>query len=421
MQKNLLLYFLVFILFYHILHTFVVYGQGWLSVGVFSSIKEVWFLAIILYALRLQRDSLQTLVVSYKNLWIVITMIFVVFLWVSCYHHIPLDSIMVGIKYDLWWMVILMWGIILGMNNKKWIINNVAIERYIFMMLWIVILWWIVWQTGKVLFPDFFSRRGYGPIGDYVLWSDPPLWYRTGPGGWMRFSGIFSGPNNLWYFMVAFFPLVASCYLSPPPQAVPLPSQGGLARKLMRSLAIAMILITIATLSRAAIWSLFFEIICLLYFYKKEWRSYLSVLLLWGIAAGIGLLLFKRWSTLEHLSRLLDWLQVAIAHPWWLWLGIAGPSIHYKGVYLPENQFLQRAIDGWFLGLCLILIAIFVLWKYVYSSKNQYSQAFFLGFLGLLLVWCVLHSFEDSMVNYSFFLLFGCVLGNDRDVHEKYA
>lgn len=33
-------------------------------------------------------------------------------------------------------------------------------------------------------------------------------------------------------------------------------------------------------------------------------------------------------------------------YPLGLGLGVAGPSIHYHGLYLPENQYLQRIIDG---------------------------------------------------------------------------
>lgn len=47
-----------------------------------------------------------------------------------------------------------------------------------------------------MLMPDLFYQIGYAPLGDWVFGQNPPLYYLTGPGGYTRLSGIFSGPNN---------------------------------------------------------------------------------------------------------------------------------------------------------------------------------------------------------------------------------
>jgi apolipoprotein N-acyltransferase len=59
-------------------------------------------------------------------------------------------------------------------------------------------------------------------------------------------------------------------------------------------LPLAMILTTIATLSRAAMGAMFLEIVVLLWLYKKELRSYIYMLFIVGIGAGIGLFSWKR-------------------------------------------------------------------------------------------------------------------------------
>jgi hypothetical protein len=124
------------------------------------------------------------------------------------------------------------------------------------------------------------------------------MWYRTGPGGMMRFSGIFSGPNNLGYMMVALFP-VACLFLfqqgtNPLGSAVS-PLSGGTNKGPRNlSLPVAMIVTTIATFSRAAMGAMFLEILVLIYIYKKAWRSYIYILFSLGIIAGIGLLSWKR-------------------------------------------------------------------------------------------------------------------------------
>jgi hypothetical protein len=415
-MKRLLPIFLFFILFYHILHTLVVYGQGWMSVEIFSIIKEVSFLWLVGAIFLTGKNQLKIFFKTFKYPLIMIGVIFVVFLWVSRWNSIPWDSVMVGIKYDLRWLIILMGGVIISLKYKVES-TKIDLEKYIVIILWIIILWWIVWQWGKVLFPEFFQRRGYGSIGDYVLWSHPPMRYRTGPGGWMRFSGIFSWPNNLAYMMVAFFPLVAGNILYPPRQQRTHP----ILKKYSIPLALAMIVTTVATLSRAAWGALVLEIALLLWVYRTSWRRYILYVTSIAFLLLLWLLQTKQGSTQEHASRFIEGLSVVQNAPFWLWLGMAGPSIHYHGVYLPENQYLQRGIDGWVLWLLCILVFIYFLLQQQRKQRYNNNDAFLMsiGFVWLLAIGVFLHSFEDSMVNYLFFLLFGISLGYSGLVKSK--
>ncbi|MDR0859551.1 MAG: hypothetical protein LBO09_00795 [Candidatus Peribacteria bacterium] len=66
-------------------------------------------------------------------------------------------------------------------------------------------------QGLKLLRPDFFSWIGYElHLNDRQFDQKPPLYYLTGWEGTLRRQGLFSGPNNYGYFLVAFFPVILS-------------------------------------------------------------------------------------------------------------------------------------------------------------------------------------------------------------------
>ncbi|MDR2190321.1 MAG: hypothetical protein LBP53_03920 [Candidatus Peribacteria bacterium] len=66
-----------------------------------------------------------------------------------------------------------------------------------------------VWQGLKLWKPDFFASLGYElKLDDFQFGSKPPLYYLTGYEGILRRQGLFAGPNNYGYFLIAFFPLI---------------------------------------------------------------------------------------------------------------------------------------------------------------------------------------------------------------------
>lgn len=405
-QKNMTLDFflqgfLYFILWYHVIHTLVVYGQKWLSLGVFSSSKEFIFLWLVCLACWQLRHKIGILWMKFRQYIVVMIAIISLFLLVSWLHNIPLDSILVWFKYDLWWIIILLWSMLIGIALFEKNEHHIFFDyRRISRLIWYILIAGILWQWAKIYFPDFFTWRWYGPIGDYSLWNNPPIWYRTGPWGWMRFSGIFSGPNNLAYLLIWFFPLVLYSYLQ---------------KNYNRFLVLSMLLAIFATMSRAAIAVALLQTIVLLYLYRPLWRKYLSLSILIMIAWSFWLLLWKWGSTQEHLLRFLEWLQVVLQYPRWLWLWVAGPSIHYHGIYLPENQYLQRAIDGWILWCIAIFFWIYIIHlpllrniilKVTCPQDYTMVRLLSMGFFGILIIGLFLHSLEDSMVNYVFFSIY---------------
>ena len=156
---------------------------------------------------------------------------------------------------------------------------------------------------------------------------------------------------------------------------------------------------------------------------KKRWLIRWWV---WILIAVAILSVRKRESTVGHITSKLSTIPEVISQPLWHGLGSSGPAIHYEWKYLPENYFLQIMLDigtVWFLVwtfmlMCLLLVQYKVIWinKWKLTSEEEYQlQVFYklqTWFFALFVMWLFLHVFEDSMVNYLFFTIYGIVLGS---------
>ena len=262
-----------------------------------------------------------------------------------------------------------------------------------------IIIWYcvagIIWQWLKRIYPDlFYNMLGYGPIGDYHPNQPHPIYYRTGPGGWPRLSWLMSWPNNLWYLLVAYASLIPLYIHQWRERAV-------------------YYLATIMTLSRAALlWS---GVQWLTYGFKYLGRR--SQWLLWwliviGIIAVWALSALKGASTIEHLTRTRWAIEQVIEHPRGIWLGSSWPGVHWNGSVLPENFYLQLLIDYGtipFMGRCAYRYLIVRRSRAIMQTQWDIAatlRAYSAWLLGLLIVWLFLHVFEDSIVNYLFFVPF---------------
>ncbi|MDR2541041.1 MAG: hypothetical protein LBD11_04615 [Candidatus Peribacteria bacterium] len=169
--------------------------------------------------------------------------------------------------------------------------------------------------------PDFFSWIGYElHLNDRQFDQKPPLYYLTGWEGTLRRQGLFSGPNNYGYFLVAFFPVILAPFRRERNEAKsPLPSRSiGTAFGLpfIKGGMIALwILAIVMTLSRAAILG---GIFVLLLTYRPLLKRNKKLLRGTGIAiilAFLGLSVLKWDSTLAHITSKLGAIPQIIQQP----------------------------------------------------------------------------------------------------------
>lgn len=412
---------------YHVLVTVVVYGMWRSHAEVLVIIRDGLWLLFFLVSCVIHRK----LIVAYLQRTWYLRLVFIA-LWtlgvvVSCFHQKLPGDIIIGAKYGMQFFVIFLMAIFF------WYVFSQQKEKYypwlkkIFLMIVVVLIVWFVWQAAKMLMPEFFYSIGYAPLGDWVFGQNPPLYYLTWPGWYARLSWIFSGPNNYGYLMVALFGFWWR-YLRTR-------VQHKTTKTLLRLL---FGLSVVGTLSRGAIIWIFLQIIALSFVLLHAKRKYIWSLIVVAILAVGVLSIVKRWSTLEHVRTKFGSLSYVRSNPWGYGLGSSGPSIHtWHGNILPENFFVQILIDIGIPGLLLWLFFWYLVLHSMRSNRakvkderaklhkeelltsNQQTNLWdntlliclSFSFLWLLLEGMFLHVFEDSMVNYWFFILWGIVYG----------
>ena len=403
--------------FYQVISTLFVYWIELCSSTYPALIREWIWLLFLLVVLILWFKKFKPYWKYWKKTWIAFIILIVVSVLFSWIKDVSWSNMFIGIKYGFWWMFILISASFLGyVISEKWQ-KSKLIQILPRVLVWIVWLWFL-WQWAKLLRPDFFYSLWYGWLDDYSYGENPPIYYLTWYQWTLRWQGFFSWPNNYWYFLVAFLPFVWRFFTNK------------IKKKEDTVLSVLALVVRmawmLATLSRAV---LVWMVVVFVALYWKELKTKKRRLLRWGIWLLVALAVLsvlKRESTVGHITSKLSTIPEVISQPLWHWLGSSGPAIHYEWKYLPENYFLQIMLDigtVWFLVrtfmlMCLLLIQYNVnrlnKWKLTNEEEYQLQVLYKLQiwFFALFIMWLFLHVFEDSMVNYLFFTIYGIVLGS---------
>jgi len=403
--------------FYQVISTFFVYGIHLCESTYPALIREwIWLLSLFV-VLILWFKKFKPYWKHWKKTWIAFIILIVVSVLFSLLKDATWSNMFIGIKYWFRWMFILISASFFGyVISEKWQ-KSTLIQKLPRVLVSIVFLGFL-WQWAKWLWPEFFYALGYWWLDDYSYGENPPIYYLTGFEWIMRWQWFFSWPNNYWYFLVAFLPFVWRFFTNK------------IRERKDTELSITALIIwmawMVATLSRAA---LVWMVVVFVAMYRKQLKSKKRWLLRWGIWLLVALAVLsvlKRESTVGHITSKLSTIPEVISQPLWHGLWSSGPAIHYEWKYLPENYFLQIMLDIWtiwflfraFAILCLLLCQGKVLWlsKWKLSDEEEYQlQVFYklqTWFFALFVMWLFLHVFEDSMVNYLFFTIYGIVLGS---------
>lgn len=416
--------FFLFNLLYHIIVTIGTYGIELFSPNFPALFREgIWCCCIFIIFL-LNYKQWRAYRKKRKRSWITcITMI----IFAIAISYLLLDKsindIIIGIKYGFRRIAILLSATSIGFfyQNK---FNNPKIIKQFKRFLIITVIWGFLWQIAKLISPEFFWLLWYElKLDDFHFWEKPPLYYLTWYEGTLRRQGIFSGPNNYGYFLIAFFPTILLFFW----ERIKNIKQINLWQRINISIIILWIVAILLTLSRSAI----LGGILILIIVNRKYIKTKKKLLIWG---GIVLVIIiallsalKRDSTLGHITQKLWAIPQIINHPLGYGLGSSGPAIHHNGTLLPENYYFQIMLDTGTIGFLLWAIVIFQILGIQYHIKKTFTnktvnehlqiqyillQRMQIGFLGLLCIGMLLHVFEDSMVNYLFFSIYGILLGS---------
>ena len=402
-------------LFYQIIATFLVYWIHLFESSYPALIREWIWLLFLLIVLILWYKKFKPYWKHWKRTRIAFIILIVVSVLFSLLKHISRSNMFIWIKYWFWWTFILISASFFGyVISEKWQ-KSKLIQILPWILVWIVCAGFL-WQWAKLLRPDFFYSLWYWGLDDYSYGENPPIYYLPWYEWTLRRQWFFSWPNNYWYFLVAFLPFVWRFFTNK------------IKKKENTVLSIFALTIWIAwmvaKLSRAV---LVWMVVVFVALYRSKLKSKKRRLIRWGIwllIAIVVLSVLKRESTVGHITSKLSTIPEVISHPFGHWLGSSGPAIHYEWKYLPENYFLQIMLDIWtvwflfrtFMLICLLLVQYKVIWinKWKLTNEEEYQlQVLYklqIWFFALFIMWLFLHVFEDSMVNYLFFTIFGIVL-----------
>ncbi len=425
--------FLIFIVLYHILVTIVCYGIfGWQYQEIFSIIRDgiwiVWLFVIIISYRKVLGSYLR--VRKYPLIWFWILLLFGV--GMSLFHQKSLFDIFVGIKYGFWYLMILFGSslilFILAKYKKPAELAGKSdsltkfLRAFVYWLVIVVILWFL-WQFAKLILPEFFAWIGYWPLDNFRFGDKPPLYYLTGYEWTLRWQWIFSWPNNYWYFLIAFLPIIIQFFkLKRTSFKKFLKDKTALINTGIIILWFAAIALT---LSRSAI----IGTLVVLAFISRSWIKKHRKIALWIFVLSIWWLIWlsvlKETSTLAHITAKISSLASVIDQPLGYWLGSSWPAVHHNWNILPENYFIQIIIDigtVWFLIWIFCISQVAMIGKMMRRPPKSPSDGDFIiysfwkgltiGWIALLVMWMFLHVFEDSMVNYIFFILWWITTGH---------
>lgn len=383
---------------YFILNTFFVYSVcSYFSCtnlvhDIFFLLRDLIWIVWTTYLTIKHFRLFKKFVLENIYIYVVFLLIIVGNFFVSKLNGISSMGMVVWFKYAYFHLYIFLTGSILGYIFSSAAVDKIFKKFFVLFSAFLII--WLCVDLFKLLIPHFFiDFLWFWPIWDYFLWKNPPVYYRTGPWGIMRFAWLWAWPNNYWFLLIGLTPLFVSN------------SSCTIWERYF------ILLIGFLTLSRALIVAWISQLIIhILIIRNKISRTlfYLFSVIIWFWMIWVWFLsIYKSTSTALHMSRRYEAILTAIKHPFGIWLWQSWPAVHRGWKLLPENFYLQISIEWW---IAMLLLYCFF-WYLIYRKSNfdwlqWYLYWLWIWFVGMSIAWMFLHVFEDSMTNYWFFVLF---------------
>ncbi len=400
--------FYIIMIAYHIISVVLLGTIGYEHIEKLTLIRDWGWVMIASWSLLYHYKNILPFIKQRKKTIIRAGITIVFAILISIIQQTSIYNIAIGIKYGFMFLWIAFSAIWIGYNTSTQQIQKIK-KRLPYTLVTVIIIW-LLRQMVKYMWPDLFFQIGYGAIGDFVFGQEPPIYYRTGPWWEPRLQWLFAWPNNYGYFLAAFFPLILNQYKQ----------YKKYNHRLWWTIVILLtILSIILTLSRTAIIGTILWSSLLYRGYIKQNKKLLYTIIISTIIVIAGLSILKWWSTQEHITQKTTSISYIIQQPQWYGLWSSWPAIHHDGEILPENYYMQIAIDIGTIGFILLMITLIsiksITQKLIANNQgpettNQELVAISTWFYILLIMWLFLHVFEDSMVNYLFFIPFGLYL-----------
>jgi len=420
-MQRFLKWFLIFIVGYHLIVTCIGYGiLGGRYPQIRPIIRDIIRFSFIIYNAIFWRKYIREYLIQRKEMWIRMGILIAFSLGISYLKGKSLYDMFVGIKYGLLYLPIFLSATFIGhlrAQKKETHTENFLVWIKYFLL--IILSIGFIRQIMKFIRPDFFFHIGYGPLDDFKFGMKPPIYYLTGYKGTWRRQGIFSWPNNYGYFLIAMFPCFLALFKTKRQEIKTFFKSKQVAQNsIFIALRIAAIGLSLSRTARIG-WCVILALLNIQWI-KQHKKIAISIAIV-AILGLIWLSVFKGTSTLAHLQAKLGSIHYVIQKPSGYGLGTSWPAVHYNGTILPENYYIQLMLD---IGTRWFLLRAFCIWqrqkiqnkikKQIQDKNNiiyRVRRSLCIGRIALLVMGMFLHVFEDSMVNYIFFILRGITSG----------
>lgn len=424
--------FLIFVVMYHIFVTVIGYG---VLAGAYPQLPALgrdalWSLFFVGIAIA-NFKAITSYLKTRKRPRITFIIIIIFGIGISLLKWKWLYDISVGIKYGLLYLYIFLSATFIG-----WLFTEKNTNRFLIFLKYLLgttIIAGFLRQGLKFIWPDLFLHIGYGPFDDFKFGDKPPIYYLTWYQGTSRRQGIFSWPNNYGYFLIAFLPVVIFFFKQKFEEIKKIFLMNK--KTIINSLIIFLrILAIVLTLSRTAFIGWIVGLAIMNIQWMKRHKKLSRAIGIVFVAGLVGVSILKWASTLGHIKAKIGSINYVIQQPSGYGLGTSWPAVHQNGTILPENYYIQLMLDIGTIGFILRTIFIIQITrlakkiqeKYTHIKTNNTTDMIYLmrrwlniGRVCLLIMGIFLHVFEDSMINYLFFISRGILTGYLSSMIDK--
>jgi len=414
--------FLIFVVLYHIFVTIIRY---WIFAWAYPELPALFRDTIRLLFIAIIFTYNYKFIKQYRRKWkwprITFAVLLIFGVWISYIKWKSFYDMFVGIKYCFIYLFVFLsatWLWFFLQKHEAWsmkheakIFNFISFIKYL--LIWTLIIGFIR-QILKFIRPDLFLKIWYWVFNDFKFGAKPPIYYLTWYQGTPRRQWIFSWPNNYGYFLIAFLPLIILLFKE---KIKNLKEFFKINKKQLLNIwfIILRIIAILLTLSRTAFigWIVW---IAVLNFQRIKKHKRLSIwILIVCLLVIIWLSEIKWTSTIAHIKAKFGSIDYVLKNPGWYGLGTSWPAVHHNWTILPENYFIQLLLDigtiGFIIRAFLIIQIQYILQKIKKNKDDKKYMKVYLFWIWLniwriclLIMWLFLHVFEDSMVNYLFFI-----------------
>ena len=335
-------------------------------------------------------------------------------LWTKNLYHI-----FVGAKYDFSFL----WAFLLARHFSFTPAEKNTIYRWTIYSLVAVLSFGLIQYW--LLPPSIMTVFGYLPLAgghNWVPGGALPMYHTIGEAGvTRRLLASFSGPNNYSFYLLWAIPFL---WFYPP-----IKKTVKAWCTLPRLLSLVGIISLLLTFSRSAYLGLLGMFIGYLILVVKNSKT-LRQTLLWTMVGGVvtvGLVWFitpqlfdsvimRVSSSSGHFDRTVSAFQESLTYPWGEGLGKAGPAScyfpdQYGGCLIPENWYLQVALEMGYLGLIIFLAVILVTARRLWATRaDPLAAAGWLSLIGLSIACLFLHAWEDAAASLTLWSIIGLQL-----------